>query len=125
MTTLLIGLGGCIGTLLRYLITSLIQTKFKLSFYPYGTLSVNVLGCLFIGLLMGLVENKGFLSKDLRLFLSIGMLGGFTTFSTFIYESFTLLHDGKFFFMLLNISLQVCLGLIAVFIGYNTSSNLL
>ena len=88
---------------------------------PAGTLTVNILGCLFIGLLGGLSESRNLLSQEARALLLIGVLGGFTTFSTFGYETVQLLRDGQSLAAFSNIGLQVCLGLAAVWIGYSIS----
>ena len=82
-----------------------------------GTLAVNVLGCFLIGLLHGMAETRSLLGPDIRIFLFIGVLGGFTTYSTFGFESLALLKDGAILKASLNIILHVLLGLIAVWIG--------
>jgi len=88
-----------------------------MSGFPFGTLVVNVLGCLLIGLLHGVAETKQIISPELRLFLMIGLLGGFTTFSTFGYETLALMHDAEIFRAVGNVILQILMGLIAVWVG--------
>jgi CrcB protein len=88
---------------------------------PLGTLLVNVLGCLLIGLLAGLAEARDLFSHEMRLFLFVGLLGGFTTFSTFGLESFELLRAGNWGMALANVSAQVFLSLAAVWAGFTFS----
>lgn len=115
----IIGAGGFVGAVLRYLaILSMQVFKTKTSI-PIGTLLVNVLGCLLIGFLAVLAENNKFISSETRNFLIVGILGAFTTFSTFGYESINLLKSGLNFHFMLNIFLQIILGLAAVWGGMN------
>ncbi|MFO7924602.1 MAG: fluoride efflux transporter CrcB [Bacteroidales bacterium] len=95
---LAIGTGSFIGGVLRYLLSQLVQTKF-LSTFPFGTLTVNIIGCFLIGLVFGLTD-RGNLTQEWRLFLATGVLGGFTTFSAFSIESLSLFRDGQFFLRL-------------------------
>ena len=115
---LLAGLGGFVGTLCRYLLNIIIYEWLKYPTFPFATLLINVSGCFIIGLLSGLAETRLAFSPEWRVFIFIGILGGFTTFSTFGYETFNLVRDGQFFLGTLNIFLQVFLGLLAVWIGY-------
>jgi fluoride exporter len=85
---LAIGTGSFIGGVLRYLLSQFVQTKF-LSTFPFGTLTVNIIGCFLIGLVFGLTD-RGNLTQEWRLFLATGLLGGFTTFSAFSIESLSL-----------------------------------
>jgi CrcB protein len=117
---LLIGLGGFLGTISRYGLAGLCQ---RLAFgegklFPYGTLAVNVLGCLFLGLIIQLSEERFLMRPEIRLALTIGFLGGFTTFSTFGYETFALWNDGDWRRAALNFVLTNGLGLLAVWMGY-------
>jgi len=118
MKILLVGFGGFIGTIFRYLISGWIHQFLNISNFPLGTLSVNFLGCLVIGFLGGFSEEHNIFSGETRLFLYIGLLGGFTTFSTFGYETFAFLRDGQFTEAILNVLLQVVLCLFAVWLGY-------
>ena len=115
---LLAGLGGFIGSAGRYLIGGWAHGLMPLTTFPVGTLVVNVSGCFLIGLLGGLVETRQLLGPDLRVFLLIGVLGGFTTFSSFAYETLALTRDAEFSRALLNIGAQVVLGLGAAWLGY-------
>jgi CrcB protein len=114
---LIIGTGGFIGAVLRYLaILSMQLFKTKTSI-PVGTLLVNVVGCLLIGYLAVVAENSKLISADTRNFLVVGILGAFTTFSTFGYESVFLLKSGLNLHFVLNIVLQLVLGFAAVWGG--------
>ena len=88
---LLVGFGGFVGAVLRYGISGWVQRWTGSVNFPYGTLAVNLLGCLVIGLLAGLAEDRGLFTPEARLFLFIGVLGAFTTFSTFGIETLNLL----------------------------------
>ncbi len=114
---LLIGLGGFAGSVLRYVVSGYIQQVTRSAGYPYGTLAVNVLGCLAIGFLSELAEARGVLTPEARAFLVIGFLGGFTTFSTFGNETINLLRDGESLPGMLNVAGNVLLGLAAVYGG--------
>ncbi len=113
---LVIGLGGFLGAIARYTLSSLVQERFQGQF-PVGTLAVNVLGCLAIGVLMTLVEERQMFGPDTRLFLMIGLLGSLTTFSTFGYEAIEFLRDGQVVQSFAMVAAQVILGLGAVIVG--------
>ncbi len=120
----LAGMGGFFGTCLRYLFNTVIYRLLSYPTFPYGTFIINVLGCLVIGLLSGLAENRLSFTPELRIFIFIGILGGFTTFSTFGYETFGLIRDGQFLLAATNAILQVCLGIVGVWLGYYFSRSL-
>ncbi|MSQ11965.1 MAG: fluoride efflux transporter CrcB [Dehalococcoidia bacterium] len=113
-----VAVGGLLGSVARYLISGWVQERVTNGGLPWGTLSVNATGCLLIGILGGLAESRGFFGPESRAFLFIGVLGGFTTFSTFGYETFALLRDGQAVQALGNIALQLGVGLAAVWLGY-------
>ena len=113
---LFIGAGSFLGGIARYLTSRIVQNGIASSF-PYGTMVVNLLGCLLIGLIFGVTERTNLISDEWRIFLTVGFCGGFTTFSTFANENMTLLRDGNFFYFTLYTGLSVFLGLAAVFIG--------
>ena len=115
---MLVGVGGFVGSALRYLLGGAVQRAMPLAIFPYGTLAVNVIGCLLIGFLGGLVEFRQLLDPGQRLFLLVGVLGGFTTFSTFAFETLTLAQDAELFKASLNILVQVVLGLLAALTGF-------
>jgi len=121
LLVLLVGVGGFIVAVMRYLVTNWVQDLLHILSLPYGTLTVNIVGCLFIGLLAGLSESRNLLGPETRALLMIGVLGGFTTFSTFGYETVQLLRDGESLAAFSNIGLQVCVGLAAVWVGYSVS----
>lgn len=114
-TILLIGIGGFIGSILRYILGGWIQNSFVN--FPVGTLAINTIGSFFLGLIMYLSEYQGFFSNETRIFLTIGILGAFTTLSTFGYESFRLLDDSKLTFMAINIVSTVLFSMLAVYSG--------
>jgi len=116
---LLIGTGGFIGSILRYLVSGSVQAASHSIAFPYGTLAVNVAGCFLIGFLSELAEIRSFLSSDTRTFLIVGILGGFTTFSAFGNETMSLLRDGERALAMMNVSAQILLGLGAVWLGYS------
>jgi CrcB protein len=112
---LAIGIGSFIGGILRYLLSLFIQNKF-LSAFPFGTMSVNILGCFLIGLVFGL-SDRGNISMEARLFLATGFLGGFTTFSAFSNETVGMLRDGQLWQSLIYVMCSVGVGLLATFTG--------
>jgi CrcB protein len=114
---ILVGLGGFFGSGLRFALGGWVQRLFPYSQMPLGTMTVNVVGCLLIGFLGGLAEQRQIMDTGLRLFLLVGVLGGFTTFSTFAYESLALAQDSLYLKMLVNIIGQVTLGFSAAWLG--------
>ena len=113
---LIIGTASFIGGVSRFLASRYIQNT-VISGFPYGTLFVNILGCLLIGIFYGMSERGNFMSAEMRLFLTVGFCGGFTTFSTFASENLSLLKDGNFFYFALYTALSVFLGLMATYFG--------
>ena len=116
-----VGFGGFLGSILRYLMSVGVQNISGGSDFPFGTLAVNVLGCLLLGFLKGLSDNLGFFSDGTRMFLFFGVLGGFTTFSTFGLETTALARDSQFALALANVALSVVLGFFAAWIGYGVT----
>jgi CrcB protein len=112
------GAGGCIGSMLRYALGGLLARLRSGWNFPIETLAINVAGCLVIGLLAGLAESRGVFAGATRVFLFIGVLGGFTTFSAFGYETFQLLRDGQWLPASGSVALQVVLGIGAVWAGH-------
>ncbi len=115
---LLVGLGGFVGSSARFVLSGLVHRALPLSVFPIGTFAVNVLGCLVIGFLGGLMELRQVLGPAQRLFVLIGILGGFTTFSTFAFETLSLAHASDFARAAGNVAGQVLLGLTAAWVGY-------
>ena len=113
-TITLVGIGGATGSILRYLASTFIHNKF-LSAFPFGTIIVNITGCFIIGVVYALAE-KNSITPEWRFFLATGICGGYTTFSTFSLESFSLLRDGHIFYASIYITLSLFLGILATFI---------
>ena len=112
-----VGAGGFLGSVGRFVIAGFFNRLSPALAFPIGTLAVNILGCFLIGLLHGLAESRNILGTDTRIFLFIGVLGGFTTYSTFGFESLALLKDGAMLKASANILLHVFVGLAAVWLG--------
>lgn len=113
---LIAGAGGFVGSAMRFWFALLIYRRFGQDF-PYGTLFVNVTGCLLIGFLMTFFEERFVVVPDLRIFLTIGILGGFTTFSTFSYETVSLLQEGSYLSGFSNIAVSLAGCLVATWVG--------
>ncbi len=116
LKTLFVFIGGGIGSVLRYLMSGWVYSLWGSNF-PYGTLSVNIVGSFIIGFFLTLAEDKFLVTPDIRVFVAIGIVGGFTTFSTFSFETFKLLKNGSFLIGGLNIVVSITIGLIAVWLG--------
>ena len=114
-TILLIGVGGFIGSILRYLVSGWIQNG--IISFPVGTLGVNFIGSFFISLIMYMSEYRSLFGEETRLFLTIGLLGSFTTMSAFSFESFKLLEQKETLLFMVNIIGTIFLTLFAVFLG--------
>jgi len=112
---LVIGVGGFIGAILRFIISGWIQNGVVT--FPLGTLGVNFLGSFFVSLVLYLSEYRGFFSEEIRIFLTIGILGSFTTMSTFSFESFKLLEQGEIGALSLNVAATLILTFLAVYLG--------
>ena len=110
-----VALGGALGSVCRYLVSRMIVTSF-----PWGTFTVNVIGSLLIGLLVGLTA-KSIVSPEMKLLLVTGFCGGFTTFSTFANESFAMIKAGDMMMTALYVAASVIAGIVAVWIGMNVS----
>jgi CrcB protein len=114
---IIISAGGFIGTMLRYLVSGAAQNAMGNATFPLGTAAVNLSGCFVIGVLAELAESRGFLTDATRAFLTVGVLGGYTTFSAFGNETLNLFRSGESFLALGNVALQVVLGLACVWLG--------
>ena len=117
MTILFIALGGALGSVARYLFSTTVL-RVTGSLFPLGTFAVNVVGCFVFGLIAGAAEQRVQLTPEWRLFLLVGVLGGFTTFSSYAFESFALVRDGQFAWAGLNVAGQVVAGLVGMWAGY-------
>ncbi len=118
---LIIGIGGFCGAVLRYLISGGVQKWTQSVDFPYGTLVVNLTGCLLIGMLTRLDEIRSVLSPEMRFFILIGLLGAFTTYSTFSNEAINLINDRRFPMAVLYVGGHVVFGLAAVLLGRLTT----
>ena len=123
-TLLWVGLGGFIGSICRFALGGAVHQLLHKSAFPYGTMVVNLVGCFAIGVVGGLVETRQLFTLETRMFLLVGLLGGFTTFSTFGYESLTLVRDGQVLAALANIAVQVVAGIFLVWVGYGLTKSL-
>ena len=114
---LFVGIGGFVGAVLRYWLSGYAQQVSNSSLFPLGTLIVNFIGCLVIGFLSQIAEEYGAFSADSRALVFVGLLGGFTTFSTFSNETVNLLRDGQNYLAFGNIAGHLILGLGGVWLG--------
>jgi len=112
--------GAGFGGMLRYWMSSFVY-KFLPEDFPFGTLSVNLSGSFLIGLIMFYLNETELISPTMRIFLTTGFCGGLTTFSTFSYETITLLKDREYFFAGMNILSNLLLTLLALFLSYKIS----
>jgi CrcB protein len=118
---LLVGIGGFIGSVMRYLASGYVQQASRSVDFPYGTLAVNVAGCFVIGFLSQLAEGRGLFTSESRLFVFTGILGGFTTFSSFGNETLNLVRGSQMMNAFANVGANVVIGLFAVWLGRTVS----
>lgn len=116
-TLLLIGGGSFLGGIARYLVKIGCERVFPAAALPLGTMTANVAGCFLIGLVYGIASRHTAMTQDLMLFLTVGFCGGFTTFSTFMNENFTMLQGGEFLGSLAYAALSLVLGLVFLYLG--------
>ncbi len=116
---LMVGMGGFAGSICRYLVYEASALVLSNAWLPYGTLTVNILGCFIIGFLGGLSEARALFSPEMRALVFVGFLGGFTTFSTFGLDIFTQLSQGRMVAAGVTIALHLILGLAAVWLGWH------
>ena len=115
--TIWIALAGLLGTLLRYWLSGFVARQYGETF-PWGTMAVNLIGCFVTGAVFFLAEERFLVSPTVRTVILIGLLGGFTTFSSYGLQTFTLLRDGEFGLAILNVVTSNILGLCMVWVGY-------
>ena len=120
----IIGAGGFVGAVLRYLVSGWVQYRSGSLIFPFGTMSVNMIGCLVIGFMTYLVESRSMFSPELRSFVLIGLLGAFTTFSTFGNETLGLIRDNRIDLAVLNGGFQVFVGVGMVWLGRILAANI-
>lgn len=113
---LIIGAGGFLGTIIRFLITLWLGKQLS-GIFPYGTFAVNILGCFLIGVFFGLWGKPDTINYSIRAFLIVGFCGGFTTFSSYAYEGIKILEEGKIYMFLIYMFGSLLLGLLASFAG--------
>jgi fluoride exporter len=114
---LLVGLGGGVGSMARFLCQRGIYSVYPHAF-PFGTMLVNIAGCLLIGIIFGLMGKGSIVRPEWRFLLATGFCGGFTTFSAFAAENIELLKDGRVMYFLIYTIASVVLGILATFIGF-------
>lgn len=117
MNVLLVAIGGAIGASARYLLGGLVH-EFTRADFPYGTFVVNMVGCMLFGAVAGVADERFVVGPATRTFLLIGVLGGFTTFSSYTFETFGLLRDEEYLRALVNAGGQVVIGLLGLWVGY-------
>ena len=121
---IIVAIGGGLGSVMRYLLSGWVLHRAVNWQFPLGTFVVNVLGCLLVGLLGGLVVKLDFLSGEMRLFLFTGIAGGFTTFSAFGLETFYLLRKGDVGIAAAYVVLSVIVGMLALWAGFTATHKL-
>lgn len=118
----IVGMGSFAGGALRYLVSRLFESA-ALTAFPLATLAVNAGGCFLIGLINGLAENGGWISEDWRTFLTVGLCGGFTTFSTFANENYRMARDGCLPTAALYVAASLLAGFLLVWAGYRLAKS--
>lgn len=117
MSIIFVAFGGALGSVSRYLLGTWVQSVSKSIDFPFGTLTVNLIGCFVIGFLSQLAEARGVFTSETRALVFVGVLGGFTTFSSFGNDTINLVRDGEMFNALANVGANVILGLLLVWLG--------
>ena len=112
-----VALGGALGSVSRYLLGTWVQTLTRSIDFPYGTLTVNLIGCFVIGFLSQIVESRDVFTPETKALVFVGVLGGFTTFSSFGNQTFNLFRDGEMFNAVVNVGVNVIVGLGLVWLG--------
>ena len=127
---IVVGSGGTIGAIGRFLMTSWINTLSKGHPYPFSTLVVNFLGCFAFGIMSGLVEHSKFITPNIKLFVMVGVIAAFTTFSTFSHDIFIMVRNNQLMLAFFNLFIKVGIGVFAVWLGivlirtlYSTSTS--
>ncbi len=115
-TLLIVGSGGFIGSVMRYLVQQFVE-KGATTTFPWGTFVANVAGSFIIGVVFALAEKGNLMNSELRLFFAVGICGGFTTFSSFAYNNFTMLKEHSFGQLLWNVGGSLFFGILAIYIG--------
>ena len=118
-----VGSGGFLGALARYGLSSLVHRVLPQATFPYGTLLVNLVGCFGIGVIVGLVEARQWVGPEIRTFALIGILGAFTTYSTFGYETFAMIREDEYIRAAMNVGSHLVIGLTLVWLGFTLAIN--
>jgi len=121
LNIILVGIGGALGSIARYALSGWVQTFINSINFPFGTLTVNIIGCFVIGFFAQLAETRGVFTSEARAFVFVGILGGFTTFSSFGNETMNLLRSNEAWNAGANICANVLIGLFAVWLGRTTA----
>lgn len=121
MNVLYVAIGGAIGSVARYLLSTAVH-RYVADGFPYGTFLVNIIGCAVFGVIVGFAEHRIDLTPAVRAFFLVGILGGFTTFSAFTFDTIELLRTAAFLRAALNVLGQITLGLAALWLGYSIAS---
>jgi len=123
MKYVMVGLGGCLGAVLRFWLGGYVSNRMGTRF-PYGTFVINVTGSFLIGFILTLLAERTHWSPNWRYLIPIGFIGAYTTFSTFEYETLRSLQDGEILMAGLNVSLSVIVGFVAVWLGVVTGRSM-
>lgn len=115
-TLLLVGMGGFLGSISRFLVGQALHRIFD-TVFPIGTMTVNIVGSFIIGVVYSLAERDNLISPEIRMFLAVGFCGGFTTFSSFAFDKLNLLKDSGFLYLSMYLGGSIFLGLLAVYLG--------
>lgn len=113
LNLLIVGCGGFIGAVLRFTLSDYIHNMLDNRF-PYGTFAVNIIGSFLLGFMMYMIQTKGYFTPETRTFITIGLLGAFTTYSTFAFESYQLIIGQRYLAATVNITIQLFIGLVAI-----------
>lgn len=114
---LIVGAGSCLGGMARFLVSRAMAAVCHTAF-PWGTFLVNVIGCFIIGLVYGFIDKGFHLSDEMRLFITVGFCGGFTTFSTFMHENYLLFSGSQHFTVILYALVSAIVGFAMVYLAY-------
>jgi fluoride exporter len=113
-----VALGGAVGSVARFLLSTAVH-RYTAAGFPYGTFTVNIIGCAAFGLILGAAEHRIDLTPAVRAFFLVGVLGGFTTFSAFTFDTLELLRTAAFLHAAINVLGQIAIGLLALWLGYH------
>ncbi len=120
----LVFLGGGIGSLCRYLVNLAVVKYLPIGVFPLGTFTVNMVGCVIIGMVAYLATEKAIIPAHIKLLLTVGFLGGFTTFSSFGFETFDLIRNGHYGFAIGNAVTQVIMGTVGAWAGFSMGAQI-